>query len=339
MKRSAGVTTAAIVLLSGSVLAFLLTAFVLITITWRSTAAPRSDFPRQMLILAVLFYAFFLCVEAFGILTGIGLLRLKNWARITTIVFAVCIILESLQWLLGALIFRLIPLPSEPNIPPHFYLVIRAVLAGIGLLLLSIGVWWLVLFTRRGVRAQFQSAPSSIPVEFAEPMLPPPAPRVGRVPVVVLVVAILLLAATPGLFIVLFMHLPAFLLGKIFYGGAGKVVYVALGVIELTLGIGLLRLKRWSLPATIAFYVFQLLNTLPMFFPSARDAYLAAVFRAMPLPMPPGLFPFPPHAFDYIFDLGGVFGLLFCVALIVLLLRSRPAFEQAARERASAFSS
>jgi hypothetical protein len=237
--------------------------------------------------------------------------------------------------------FLVIPLPTEPNVPPHFNLVMRAVTAGFGLFLLAIGVWWLVLFTRRGGRAQFQSAPSPVPMEFtapAEPIYTSPAPRAGRVPVAVIVVAVLLLAGTPSLLVVPFMHFPAFLMGEVLYGGAARTVYVAFGLIDLTLGIGLLRLKPWSLPATVAFYVFSLLNTFFMLFTTARATYIAAIFQALPFPASPGLFPFPPHAFDLMFDIAGIFGMLFCVALIVLLLRSRRAFEQAARERASASS-
>ncbi len=338
MKRSAGVTAAAIVLMAGSAIALLFTAFVLIAIVRGSTAGPQANFPRQMLIPIVLIYAFFLCVEAFGIFTGIGLLRLKNWARITAIVFAVCIILQSLM---GTLVFLVMPLPTEHNVPPHFNLMMRAVMPGFGLLFLAIGVWWLVLFTRRSVRVQFQPDLPSVPVEFAEtaaPMLPSPPPRAGRVPIVMIVIAVFLLAGTPSLLVVPFMHFPAFLMGKVLYGSAAKLFYVALGLTKLTLGIGLLRLKRWSLPATVAFYFFSLLNTLPMFFPAVRDDYLAAVFRSMPFPVSPSLFPFPAHAFDLLFDFAGGFSMLFVVALIVLLLYSRPAFEQAARERASAYS-
>ncbi|HYB61831.1 MAG TPA: hypothetical protein VEH50_10155, partial [Methylomirabilota bacterium] len=146
MKRSAGVTAAAIVLMAGSAFALLFTALGLIGITWVSTAGPQANFPRQMLILVILIYALFLCVEAFGIFTGFGLLRLKNWARITTIVFAVFIILQSLM---STLLFFVIPLPAEPHVPPHLNLVLLAVMTGCGLFFLGIGVWWLVLFTRR----------------------------------------------------------------------------------------------------------------------------------------------------------------------------------------------
>lgn len=341
MKRSAGVTIVASILLTFSALGLLFTIVGLIAMLWASIAEPRNDFSRPILAILFLGLAFCLFVYGLGVFTGIGLWRLKNWARITTIVLAVLMILQSLIFFLDVLLFSVIPPPTEMNASPHFRVFMRVEMAGIGLLFLGVGVWWIVLFTRRRVRAQFQSVPSSIAVEIEQPaedMVPVPAPKAGRVPVVVLVVAVLLLAATPSLLFALFLPFPAPLMGKILYGVAGKLVYVAIGLIDLTLGIGLLRLKRWSLPATIAFYIFSILNSLFMFFPSARDAYLTALSRLLPFSLPPDLNPFPPRVFALLIDFGLVFGVLFSGALIVLLIRSRPAFEQAARERAAATS-
>jgi len=333
MKRSTGVTAAAIVLVAGSGIGLLLTSLGIFALALGSRVQPQSVLPPQLLVLVILFNIFFICLEAFGIFTGIGLLRLKNWARITTIVFAVCILLQSM---FSTLIVLVMPLPTDSNVPANFNLIFRGIMTGFGLFFLAIGAWWLVLFTRRGVSAQFQPVLSPAPMEFAEPALQPLPPRAGRVPVVVLVVAILLLAGTPSMLVVPFMHFPAFFLGKVLYGGAARIFFVVIFVADLTVGIGLLRLKRWSLPAAIAFYVFNLLNSIPMFFPAVRDAYFAAVFRSMPFPMPPEAIQFSPHMLAYSMDFGLAFGVLFCAVLPVLLIRSRPAFEQAARERASA---
>jgi hypothetical protein len=349
MKRSAGVTVAAIFLLAGSAFMLLCTLLGIVGMFWASTAAPQGSFPRQLLIFALVGDAFVLCMQAFGIATAIGLLRLRNWARITTIVFAGFTIAISMLY---TIIFLLIPLPTAPNLPPQFSMMFRAGSTALGLFFLAIGVWWLVLFTRRSVRAQFQSAPAPIPTElpasvptgeFAAPAvappLPPPPRRPGRVPAVIIVVAILLFASVPSMLMIPFMHFPAFFLGKVLYGRAGELFYFAYLAINLTLGISLLRLKQWSLPATIAVYAFGVLNSLPMFLPGIRSAYFATVFSAMPMVgMPPGMAPFPPQVMSSIVDFGLVFGALLSLALIVLMVRARPAFAQAARERASASS-
>jgi hypothetical protein len=349
MKRSTGVTVAAIVLLLGSALELLLTAFTTILMFWISGKTYWEPIPTQLLVLDLVGAAFIACVDIFGIITAIGLLRLKNWARITTIVFGVIIAAQSL---LSAIVILVIPLPTVPNSPAHIDAIIRATMAGGCLFFFAIGLWWLILFTRRGVREQFKPAPVPIPAEISAsaapiptvpiPAVPVSAPKPGRLPVVVLVVAIFLLAGTPAIFIVPLLHFPAFFLGKAIYGRTGELIYVPYFLIQLILGIGLLRLKRWSLPATIAFYIFGIFNAATMFFGSGREAYIAAVLRTMPMPptpasMPPG-FPFSTQEFAFFMDLGGVIGILFCLVLTVLLLRARPAFNRAARERAAAVS-
>jgi len=345
MKRSAGVTVAAIVLLLGSALALFVTVLDAVVLVWTSSKEPQEVFTRPFLVLVIGCFAFFAGVAAFGILTAIGLLRLKNWARITTIVFAVCI---SLQSFFGGLFVLVMPFP---NVSPDFaqiHTVFNATVIGGCVFLIAIGVWWLVLFTRRSVREQFQPAPPAVAAEFAPPapavplpVVPPPAPRPGRVPVLILVVAILLLAATPGLLITPFMHFPALFFTKVLYGRAADLFYFAYFIVALTLGVGLLRLKRWSLPAAVAFYVFRMSYASLMFFPAIRDPYIAAVLRALPqlFSTPPPPYPFTPQQFARIMDFGGAFGILYALVLIVLLLRARPAFNQAARERASASAS
>jgi predicted secreted protein len=251
----------------------------------------------------------------------------------------VCIILQSL---FSTVIILLIPLPTDSNVPSDFNLIFRGVMTGFSLFFLGIGVWWLVLFTRGGVRAQFQSAPPVVSEGFENPlpvpMSTPPQPRAGRVPVIAIVAAALMLAGTPSMLFVLFLPFPAFLMGRVFFGGAGKLVYILFCLIELTLGIGLLRLKSWSLPATIAFYIFGLLNAVPLLFSSTRDAYVSAVFRVMPFPMPQSQFQLPPHLLAFSMEFGFAFGMAFSLVLIVLLVRSRPAFRQAVRERAATVS-
>ncbi|MGB6429995.1 MAG: hypothetical protein WBF06_05385 [Candidatus Acidiferrales bacterium] len=352
MKRSAGVTIAAVLLLAGSSLALLSHIFALVTMVWVSIATGEPALPRPVLALMVAGSVMVLGVEVFGIFTAIGLLRLKNWARITTIVFAILTILSSFGY---TLIFFLTPWSSLPNAPPHVDVAMRATAATFGLFFLSVGVWWLVLLTRRSVRTQFEAARSTMPTQAASPampgeiaasnvplplVLPPPPPRPGRVPVVIIVVAIFLLAGAPSVLLIPFLHFPAFFLGKILYGRAAEIFLFANVAVNVTLGICLLRLKSWSLPGTVAFYIFGLLNSLPMFLPARREAYFAAVLRVMPMPagrdMPPNVTPLSPHMMGYFAAFGAAFGALITLTLVVLLLRARPAFDQAARERAAA---
>jgi hypothetical protein len=354
MKPTAGVMAAALVLLAGSALGALLNIVGLIAMFVVSVVAPQPAFPHPLLIVALIGNAFVIGTEVFAIFTAIALLRLKNWARITTIVFAVFILFQAV--IFTAFIFFL-PIPPAPNLPPHFDVGFHATMTVFGLFFFAVGLWWLLLFTRRSVRTQFQSAPaatlasapdallSATPAPFApsavlaysSPALPIP-PRDSkplRAPVVVIVVAVLLLAGTPSVLFAPLMHLPAFVLGKIFYGSAAYLVYFLLGAVNLIVGIGLLRLKSWSLPAAIAVYILGVLNSLSMVLPASRAAYLDAMTHFMPFATLPNAFPISPQFLAGIMDFGAAFGVLFAIALIVLLLRARSAFEQAARERAA----
>ena|ERR1051325_8845658 len=62
-------------------------------------------------IVLPLFYAL---PAIWGIVSGIGLLQLKNWARISTIIFSVLLIVFGVFGMLSSMIFFLKPPPSLP---------------------------------------------------------------------------------------------------------------------------------------------------------------------------------------------------------------------------------
>ena len=91
MKRSAGVTVIAVVALLGSVLAmcFGVLTGVMAFVMPRPASAPGLP-PTAMLVMGG---AIYFLPGVWGLLSGIGLIRLKNWARISTIVFGALLIL------------------------------------------------------------------------------------------------------------------------------------------------------------------------------------------------------------------------------------------------------
>jgi hypothetical protein len=93
---------------------------------------------------------FFLGTSIFGILTGIELIRLKNWARISILTFS------GITTFFGgsALAFLLVmPFPTPQGGPPIAPGAIKSILGlayGIPVL---ISIWWLVLFNLRNTKA------------------------------------------------------------------------------------------------------------------------------------------------------------------------------------------
>src|SRR5580765_202700 len=91
MKRSAGVTVIAVVSLLGSVLAM---CFGVLSGAMAFLAPRRESGPPPTALLVIAGAVYFL-PGVWGLVSGIGLIKLKNWARISTIVFGVLLILAG----------------------------------------------------------------------------------------------------------------------------------------------------------------------------------------------------------------------------------------------------
>src|SRR4029077_10481858 len=97
---------------------------------------------------------FILALGIWGLATGIALLGHRNWARISTLVWS------GLTVTFGTLILIVassIKLPVAPNSPPGTANVARAFFVFVYGVPIAIGIWWLVLFTRKSVAALFIS--------------------------------------------------------------------------------------------------------------------------------------------------------------------------------------
>ena len=117
MKRSIGVTVIAVVSLAGSLLVLLIGGLMALAVAFASSAAPTEPpippgFMKAMLALMLVIY---LAAAAWGITTSIGLLRLRNWARLSIIVFSVLLALMSGPSALMVLLMPSFPTPHGPT--------------------------------------------------------------------------------------------------------------------------------------------------------------------------------------------------------------------------------
>jgi hypothetical protein len=162
MNRSAGVTANAVIALLGSVLTMALGAlmFVAMVFALQSTpTAPPKDFPLPAVYLKafmMLMPLVYVLPAIWGICTGIGLLRLKNWARISIIVFGGLLAFFGVFGAFGALIISLVKLPNTPEVDPAAMTVVRVFMVFFALVELGLGAWWLYFFNRSTVKSQFQ---------------------------------------------------------------------------------------------------------------------------------------------------------------------------------------
>jgi hypothetical protein len=273
MNRSAGVTVIAVLSLIGSALTILMSIFMavlMVVVTSIAATQEQGDFPAPPAFakIIILFAALMWLLPAiWGIISSIGLFRLKNWARISTIVFSVLLILMGGFGLLMSLIMPGLSAPNYPTASPVM-VIQRIFMVGFNLMLLGNGIWWLAFFTRPKVVRQFRPVPLTETAGASLPMTQPtqvpatPATLVNvrRRPVSIAVIAWFILAGCAFIPLCFVLHLPAVLFTKIMTGWPATLVYLIYMALSLCIGIGLLRLKPAARLAGIGYYIFGVLN-------------------------------------------------------------------------------
>jgi hypothetical protein len=354
MNRSNGVTANAILVIVGSALVLAVGLLALLGIVVGLRSAPVDTPPGSPLPPAA-FKAFFLLAPLvyilpaiWGICSGVGLLQLKNWARISVIVFAAFLVVTGLCAGLVSLALIVMPPPRSSELDLRALTIGRIFMAISAVVEVSIGVWWLVFFNVAKTRAQFQRPvlPWTAVAPTGLPTPPPPGPAnqtaspltpiqpASRRPLSITIIACYLLLGAAFFPINLAMHAPAALFTKLLIGWAAVVYWLVLGAVQVYLGVGLLRLRPASRLVAMAYLVFALLNSVVFFFaPGGRDRLLQLI------QMQHSLFPWmnasqssyplriDPTPFIMI---GAVFGAGVVVVILYFLFQSREAFTRPA---------
>ena len=280
--RSAGTTVVAILQIIGSALLLLLAAFMAFAMIM---ATPPSNDPRlppmyftMMRIVLPLFYA---VPAVWGIVTAVGLLQLKNWARISTIVISILLIVFGVFGILTSMVFFLKP-PPTAGVDPKIFTIIGAVTAIFSLAQIGVGIWWMVFFNRASVKAQFQPqlfpfpqpGHSGLPYDINMPYsaTPPPprwllrkpcyfarrrgpadvapvptppiaAPQRPTRPLSISIIAWFMLASCIFVPFIIFLHPPAVLFATILSGWPASVFMLVSAALNIYIGIALLKMK------------------------------------------------------------------------------------------------
>jgi hypothetical protein len=323
MQRSAGVTVIAILSLLGCVLLLGLAILMMLVpffmeLAQRTANPPPPQPPlfRAMMMLAAFVYVL---PAIWGVITAVGLFRLRNWARISTIAFS--ILLMGMSGF-SALATAFVPLPEDPA-APGLATAIRLGMGTYSIFLLAIGVWWLIFFTRPGVKAQFVP---SFPAQGVAS-----APRPGERPASITVIAILFLAGCLGLPFALLMHTPAALFVWVLTGWAATGFYLAAVALYVAIGVGLLRLKPAARLAAIGYLVFWTLNSLVFYLaPGGRERFQALLMSAQ-YAFIPGMVEYqrqigPPMDFAPFGILCSLLGLVMLGVMLYFLITRKQAF-------------
>ena len=341
MKRSAGVTAIAVLAVIGS-LGMIAMAALMAVIPFLGLPSSRNaaDVPPDFFKAIALIMAFvYLLPAIWGIVTSVGLFRLKEWARISTIVFSVLMVMMSFFALAGVI---LMPLPTIPNQPAdgNAMAMVRAVMAAMMAVPLGMGVWWLVFLTRPRVKLQFSPAGGAVNltgetslVEAAGQATPP----IPKTPVSITIIACLMLLGCLSLPLCIVLRTPVAVLTKVVTGWPAAVYIFLLGAIQAYIAIGLLRLKPMARTAAVAFQSFFVINGYVVYFaPGGRARMLEIMQRSTTWPHLPGsdaAMAFT-RSMAFFFLIGGCV-VIAGLAQLYFLVTLKEAFESAAAARRS----
>ena len=284
------------------------------------------SFPAAMRPILYATWLVTLLCALFVVITGIQVIRLRNWARVSMLVIAGFLLFFGLMGIIVMFVSVFASMPMQPTVPQGLLFAILGVTYGVPS---AIAIWWLILFTRRSIVAQFQAlaaiepprSPSSLSV-FNNPECP---------------LAVRIVGWYLGSFIIVIPFIPfipksvpAVLFGHVFFGAPAAAVYLFNFAIISIPGIGLLLLKRWSYPLTFASQILACANAVFSTLSPSYESSVRAMFEKMNMPEIPAYAKQMLHYSRYF----SLVGLVFPVAILVTLYVSRQKFFQAA-ERAS----
>jgi hypothetical protein len=277
---------------------------------------------RALLLITALIYV---VPAVWGIASSVGLWRLKNWARISTIVFAVFLATVGVFGVLIAVVMPIPVTPAQQNMP-QIATMVRVFLGTLGAGELGIGLWLAIYFTRRRVQAQFARAVPQVVLGPADSEAQRVATMVSqnRRPVSLTVIACFLLVGAACFPFAFLMHTPLLVLGKVLTGTmavAGLLLFTAANV---SIGIGLLKLWPAARTAGIVYFLFALVNAGVSWLSPGAAGRMQAIIAAQPKMF--GSTPevvFPPQFIAVI----GIASMLVTLVPLYFLITRKSAFE------------
>jgi hypothetical protein len=339
VKRPLGVVLSAVVLLLGSLLQLLL-AFgmalsgVLFAKMASSPAAlhqqvasgdmssgmAAAPMPVWMPVFMYGFCAFFVALAVWAVVTAVGLIRLRRWARYSVLVIGGCLALIGLVSALMMLVVMAVPLPAAAGADPaqaHTAQVTAKIAIGVIAffygILCAVGVSWLVYFNREKTRAAFAGTLGEV-IESRRPFL-------------ITVIAVSSMIGAAGCVVVSFLPIPGVLFGLILTGWGKVALYLAIGALEAAVGIGLWQLREWGRRLAMLMMAIGVAQTaVYAAYPSLILRYSEQLHLFMnPVQLQQQL---PFQIWIYRASFG--FSVLFSIAIVWVLIHYRGAFERPA---------
>jgi hypothetical protein len=322
LRASTSIIVAGIFAILGGVLGVFFPLLAMLVFSTGVGVSAPVPFPTALRPFLYGVWIFLILCALFVIAVGIQVIRLRNWARISLLVIAGLMLFFGVMGIVVMFVTLFVSIPADPRVSQRFLAAILAVIYGIPA---AVSIWWLILFTRSSVVAQFQASaalepprqPSAMAV-FNNPECPLAIRIVGWY-LGSFVVVIPFIPFLPG-------SVPAIFFGKVFFGPVAIAVYALNFALISIPGIGLLLLKRWSYPITIASQLLASANAIYTTLSPSYEANVRTVFGKMSIPNLPSDTEQMLHYSRYF----SLIGLLIPIAIVVTLLVRRRKFYEAA---------
>ncbi len=358
-KSHPAVTAAGVVAILFAAFGALGAIFVQVALTYVSRVPLENKgaaLPEAARAMASMVWLFLLALNIFGIFVGVYIIRRRNWARIAILIWGgLMTFFSAVSFVTTLLVLTYMPttMPNASEAAPVLA-VMKWVMALFYTIPLGVGIWWLVLFTRKAVVEEFNPLAtrlhpgktldaSGFPQEpVAAPSYVPGGPTCP-LPLIIIAGLDIFSAASMLMFLVipysLISSIPIFLFGHAFYGGVSLAFLALLGIVYLVCGIGIIKLKPWALDPLIWFQgLFFLSGVVTIFNPNFVPMMRGAIAKMMPkfagellgnAQIPANLFPFSDSYFKAMMG----FGLLFGAGFLAMLIFYRKKFLEAARAK------
>jgi len=330
MKRLPGVIISAIVLILGSLLQMVFAAGMVFAGAvehnqFRSGVnpggGPAVPIPAWMPVFMYGAAAFLLGLAVWGILTAVGLFRLRRWACYSALIIGGCLALFALPQIFIMLVMMAVPLPLPANVDPSqaqmmhtVTKVMSGVMAAIYTIVCAIGVSWLVYFNRKVVRDLFAMGPGQVTQG---------QPTESRRPIMISVLAVFMMIGAPMCLIMVFVPFPAPIFGLILHGWVKAAAFLVYAALMAAAGAGLWRLEEWARRLALAMQVVGLVQlVLYIVRPWLLTDYSAEIDRAMNIPQPQ----LPAQLQTMMYGVMFGFSAMLLIAIVWILIHYRGAF-------------
>ena len=292
-----------------------------------SAVTKAAALPPWMPIFMYVLAGFFAVLAAWGIITSIGLFRMYRWARYSVLVIGGCLAVFCLPAMFFSLVLIFIPLPMPATVDPSqlntvhsFTKIILGVVAAIYGIVGGLGVFWLVYFNLKKVRAAFAGVTNTFV----------PGPR----PLLISMIAVLEMIGVVTMAVLMFLPFGTTFLIWILQGWQKIAFALVYGALFAGAAYGLWHLKEWGRRLAIAVQVVGLLQYISfLVHPYVFDKYNAQVQAVMKLPQQyqqPAQFN---HEMAF-FSMG--LGMVFLIAILIVLHYYREKFRALAEPPHSA---